>query len=126
MKTLTRQTLSLDYFNLEIPDERDLEVDDRLSDNELRVLEIIVCHARGVAGVWIDRRVVFAASEAKGWSKPTAILSALARKDLIVGKHIVADSRPTGRVGMLEGTTIWRLTDAGLAEHFAQRGRLFS
>lgn len=126
MKTLTKQPLSLNYFDLQIPDERDLEADDRLSDNELRVLEIIACHARGVAGAWIDRRVVFAASEAKGWSKPTAILSALARKDLIVGRHIVADRRPTGRVGRLEGTTIWRLTDAGHVEHFAQRGRLFA
>lgn len=109
---------------LDIPEESELLVERQLSHNDLRVLEIIDVHARGLADVWVDQRVIVFVAGMKGWARPILTLASLENRSLVSSFFPPSGRRPHSKSSPKSGT-LWRLTHEGMLEHAAQRGRLF-
>ncbi|WP_298161103.1 hypothetical protein [Brevundimonas sp.] len=115
---------ALDTITLDIPDEHELLVERDLSHNDLRALEVIDVHARGLADVWVDQRVITDVAQSKGWARPVLTLASLENRGLVSSHYPPPGGRPHARSTPKSGT-LWRMTHEGMLEHAAQRGRLF-
>lgn len=109
---------------LDLPDESELLVERQLSHNDLRALEIIDVHARGLTDVWVDQRVIVFVAGMKGWARPILTLASLENRSLVESFHTPSRRRPHAKASPKSGI-LWRITHEGMLEHAAQRGRLF-
>lgn len=116
----------MDTFHLVIPDEHDFIVEQPLSVNDLRSLELISIFTSGIADAWADERVIEAAARKQGWRRCNSTLRSLWQRDLVEAFFASpATARPHSR-HVRKPAMVWRLTHEGRLEHFAQRGRAFA